>query len=93
MIRMTRSAGTLVRTTGPAPTGRGTITPSQGKRELMKGIAVGIVLAIVGLIMWLTTKEVETPYVSLSKVGLVLAIVGGAEALFALLGLGKKANK
>ncbi|MFE0187218.1 DUF5708 family protein [Streptomyces sp. NPDC059008] len=59
----------------------------------MKGIAVGIVLAIVGLIMWLTTKEVETPYVSLSKVGLVLAIVGGAEALFALLGLGKKANK
>ncbi|MFG2284565.1 MULTISPECIES: DUF5708 family protein [unclassified Streptomyces] len=59
----------------------------------MKGIAVGILLAIVGLIMWLTTKEVETPYVSLSKVGLVLAIVGGAEALFALLGLGKKANK
>lgn len=59
----------------------------------MKGIAVGIFLAIVGVILWLTTKEVETPYISLHKAGLVLAIVGGAEALFALLGLGKKANK
>lgn len=61
--------------------------------ELMKGIAVGIVLAIVGLVLWLTTKEVETPIVSLHKAGLILAIIGGAEALFALLGLGKKANK
>ncbi|GAB7032415.1 DUF5708 family protein [Streptomyces sp. NPDC021749] len=59
----------------------------------MKGIAVGIVLAVVGLALWLTTKEVETPIISLSKAGLILAIVGGAEALFALLGLGKKANK
>ncbi|WP_030810939.1 MULTISPECIES: DUF5708 family protein [unclassified Streptomyces] len=59
----------------------------------MKGFAVGIVLAVVGLVLWLTTKEVETPIFSLSKAGLILAIVGGAEALFALLGLGKKANK
>ncbi|GGU59519.1 hypothetical protein GCM10010211_25560 [Streptomyces albospinus] len=59
----------------------------------MKGIAVGIFLAIVGVILWLTTKEVETPIISLHKAGLVLAIVGGAEALFALLGLGKKSNK
>ncbi|MER0481094.1 DUF5708 family protein [Streptomyces sp. Edi2] len=59
----------------------------------MKGIAVGIVLAIAGLVLWLTTKEVETPIISLHKAGLILAIIGGAEALFALLGLGKKANK
>ncbi|UZJ30576.1 DUF5708 family protein [Streptomyces endophytica] len=59
----------------------------------MKGIAIGIVLAVIGLVLWLTTKEVETPIVSLHKAGLILAIVGGAEALFALLGLGKKANK
>ncbi|WP_438487181.1 DUF5708 family protein [Streptomyces sp. S186] len=61
--------------------------------EFMKGIAVGILLAIVGVILWLTTREVETPVVSLHKIGLVLAIVGGAEALFAVLGLGKKTTK
>ncbi|MER6047661.1 DUF5708 family protein [Streptomyces sp. NPDC001793] len=59
----------------------------------MKGIAIGILLAIVGVILWLTTKEVETPIVSLHKIGLILAIVGGAEALLAVLSLGKKATK
>ncbi|GAA2655086.1 DUF5708 family protein [Streptomyces lunalinharesii] len=59
----------------------------------MKGIAAGAVLAIVGVILWLTTKEVQTPVVSLHKVGLVLAVVGAAEALFALFGAGKKARK
>ncbi|MFI1201175.1 DUF5708 family protein [Streptomyces sp. BHT-5-2] len=59
----------------------------------MKGIAVGILLAIVGVILWLTTKEVETPIVSLHKIGLILAIVGGAEALLAVLSLGKKSTK
>ncbi|MGG2462012.1 DUF5708 family protein [Streptomyces sp. RGM 3693] len=59
----------------------------------MKGIAIGVFLAIVGVILWLTTKGVETPLVSLHKAGLVLAIVGAAEALFALLGRAKKPNK
>ncbi|MER7985061.1 DUF5708 family protein [Streptomyces noursei] len=59
----------------------------------MKGIAVGVILAVVGVILWLTTKEVQTPVVSLHKVGLVLAVVGAAEALFALFGAGKKARK
>ncbi|MFJ9416950.1 DUF5708 family protein [Streptomyces sp. NPDC101227] len=56
-------------------------------------MAIGIVLAIVGVILWLTTKEVETPVVSLHKAGLVLALVGAAEALFALVGMGRKAGK
>ncbi|MFI9050390.1 DUF5708 family protein [Streptomyces sp. NPDC053427] len=56
-------------------------------------MAIGIFLAIVGVILWLTTKEVETPVVSLHKAGLILAVVGAAEALFALVGLGKKAGK
>ncbi|MEU8679912.1 DUF5708 family protein [Streptomyces sp. NPDC048611] len=59
----------------------------------MKGVVLGIVLALVGLVLWLTTKEVETPVVSLHKAGLIMAIVGAAETLFALLGLGKKAKK
>ncbi|MFF4950858.1 DUF5708 family protein [Streptomyces chattanoogensis] len=59
----------------------------------MKGIATGVFLAVVGVILWLTTQQVETPLVSLHKVGLVLAVVGAAEALFALVGLGKKAGK
>ncbi|MEU7636914.1 MULTISPECIES: DUF5708 family protein [unclassified Streptomyces] len=59
----------------------------------MKGIAIGVLLAIVGVVLWLTTKEVQTPVVSLHKAGMVLAIIGAAEALFALLGMGKKAKK
>ncbi|MEK2476666.1 MULTISPECIES: DUF5708 family protein [Streptomyces] len=59
----------------------------------MKGIVAGILLAIVGVILWLTTERTETPVISLHKAGLVLAIVGGAEALFALMGLGKKESK
>ncbi|MFG2140357.1 DUF5708 family protein [Streptomyces sp. NPDC048650] len=56
-------------------------------------MAIGVLLAIIGVIVWLTTKEVETPVVSLHKAGLILAVVGGAEALFALVGLGRKARR
>ncbi|MEU9115147.1 DUF5708 family protein [Streptomyces sp. NPDC048483] len=56
-------------------------------------MAIGIVLVIVGVILWLTTQQVELPYVSLHKVGLIMAVVGAAEALFALVGLGKKTSK
>ncbi|MGW8555091.1 DUF5708 family protein [Streptomyces tubercidicus] len=59
----------------------------------MKGFGLGIVLAIAGLALWLTTEEVESSVISLHKAGLILAIVGAAEALFALLGLGKKKAK
>ncbi|WP_432141249.1 DUF5708 family protein [Streptomyces sp. bgisy084] len=59
----------------------------------MKGIAIGIVVAIVGLALWLSTEEVENAVISLHKAGLILAIIGAAEALFALLGLGKKTKK
>ncbi|MEU4848539.1 DUF5708 family protein [Streptomyces gilvosporeus] len=55
----------------------------------MKDIAIGVFLAIVGVVLWLTTQQVETPVVSLHKAGLVLAVVGAAEALFALVRLGK----
>ncbi|MEU8783407.1 DUF5708 family protein [Streptomyces sp. NPDC048637] len=59
----------------------------------MKGVVIGIVVGVIGLVLWLTTKEVETSVISLHKAGMILAIIGAAEALFALLGLGKKAKK
>ncbi|MGA4877810.1 DUF5708 family protein [Streptomyces lydicamycinicus] len=59
----------------------------------MKGIAIGIVVTIAGLALWLSTEEVENSVISLHKAGMILAIIGAAEALFALLALGKKTKK
>lgn len=86
MIRMCRAG----RNTGPYKESA-TIHTERGKP--MKGVALGIVLTIAGLALWLTTEEVENAVISLHKAGLILAIVGAAEALFALLGLAKKTKK
>ncbi|GAO07382.1 hypothetical protein TPA0598_02_06210 [Streptomyces lydicamycinicus] len=64
-----------------------------GRGKPMKGIAIGIVVTIAGLALWLSTEEVENSVISLHKAGMILAIIGAAEALFALLALGKKTKK
>ncbi|OLF15206.1 hypothetical protein BU204_23390 [Actinophytocola xanthii] len=45
---------------------------------------IGAVLLVVGLVLYLTTGDVHTPVVTLTKVGLVLMVVGGAEIVVAL---------
>ncbi|GAA1205161.1 DUF5708 family protein [Prauserella alba] len=45
----------------------------------VKSLFIGAGMLIVGLVLWLTTEGVETPVVTLTKVGLVLAILGAAE--------------
>jgi hypothetical protein len=47
----------------------------------LKSIGVGAVLLIVGLALWLSTRQVETPVFSLSKIGVVLAFLGGLEVV------------
>lgn len=50
-------------------------------RSHWKSVGVGTVVAVVGLVLWLTTGEVDTPVVSLSKIGVVLIAVGAIEVV------------
>jgi uncharacterized membrane protein HdeD (DUF308 family) len=50
------------------------------RRELL----VGAVTAVVGGALKLFADDVDTPVISLGKIGLVLVIVGVAEVLYAL---------
>ncbi|GAA2804828.1 DUF5708 family protein [Crossiella cryophila] len=45
----------------------------------VKSLFIGAFMLIVGLILAFTTKGIETPIISLDKVGVVLAILGGIE--------------
>lgn len=45
----------------------------------VKSLFIGAGMLIVGLVLWFTTEGVETPVITLTKVGLVLAILGAAE--------------
>lgn len=44
-------------------------------------IAIGVGMTAIGLVLWLTTGDVETPVVSLSKVGVVLMVLGVLEVV------------
>jgi Family of unknown function (DUF5708) len=69
----------------PLRTGRGRRGPSVflmviGRKQLLVG---GGTFAV-GLLLWLFTGGVETPVITLTKVGVVLMVLGAAEAAFAL---------
>lgn len=42
-------------------------------------LGIGACMLVVGLVLWATTQDVETPVVSLSKAGVVLAVLGVVE--------------
>jgi len=48
-----------------------------------RSIATGALLLVIGLVLALTTGDVETPVISLAKVGVVLAVLGGLEVVVA----------
>lgn len=56
-------------------------------RGHLKSVGIGAVVAVVGLVLWLTTGEVDTPVVSLSKVGVVLMVVGAIEVVISAVSL------
>lgn len=52
-----------------------------------KSMGIGTVVAMVGLVLWLTTGEVDTLVVSLSKIGVVLMVVGAIEVVISVVAL------
>ncbi|WP_319789584.1 MULTISPECIES: DUF5708 family protein [Streptomyces] len=51
----------------------------------------GVATALVGVLLWVFTDGVETPVVTLSKVGMVLTAVGAAQlAVTLILELGRR---
>ena len=49
-----------------------------------KAVVWGGVTFAIGLALWSFTGDVETPVVTLTKVGVVLMVVGGLEAAYGL---------
>ncbi|NNG36683.1 DUF5708 family protein [Nakamurella aerolata] len=47
-------------------------------------LVIGGVMLALGTVLALTTKNVETPIVSLDKVGIVLIVLGAIEVLWTL---------
>jgi len=50
-------------------------------RKHLASLGIGSAVGIIGLVLLLTTQGIETPIVTLSKVGVVLAILGAIEVL------------
>jgi Family of unknown function (DUF5708) len=59
--------------------------PSVGGMDApVKRLSEGAVTFAIGVVMWLFTGDIDTPVVTLSKVGIVLMVVGAAEAGYGL---------
>lgn len=57
-------------------------------RKHVISVAIGVLMLAVGLALWLGAGDVETPVITLSKLGVVLAVLGALEVAisgFALL--------
>lgn len=63
------------------------VTEQKDVSQMSKGsnhLAIGGGLVALGTVLALTTKNVETPIVSLDKVGIVLIVLGAIEVLWTL---------
>jgi hypothetical protein len=54
-----------------------------------KNLIEGSVTLLVGLVLWLFTDGVDTPVVTLTKLGVVLMAIGGVQMVFGLFQLQK----
>ncbi|MEV7223639.1 DUF5708 family protein [Streptomyces sp. NPDC093681] len=52
----------------------------------------GVVTLLAGLALWLFTGDVEVPVVTLTKVGVVLMCVGGAQTAWGVYGLAPRST-
>lgn len=50
-------------------------------------LGIGCMTGIAGLLLWSLTGDVETPIISLPKVGVVLAVIGSVDVVLASLAL------
>jgi|GEM_PF-3299949 hypothetical protein len=62
-------------------------------RNHLKSVLVGLVMGLVGLTLWLTTEGIETPVITLSKVGLVLLVLGALEVVISGLALASRSTR
>ncbi|MEV0248044.1 DUF5708 family protein [Nocardia sp. NPDC050712] len=56
-------------------------------RNHVISILIGVALLAIGLALWLFARDIETPVISLHKIGVVVAIIGGldvASSVFAM---------
>ncbi|MDN3294078.1 DUF5708 family protein [Streptomyces ficellus] len=49
-----------------------------------KAVVAGVITFIIGLVLWRFTGDVETPVVTLTKLGVVLMALGGLEVVYGL---------
>ncbi|MEU8901396.1 DUF5708 family protein [Nocardia sp. NPDC048505] len=50
-------------------------------RNHVISILIGVALLAIGLALWLFAGHIETPVISLPKVGVVVAIIGGLDVV------------
>ncbi|MFG3126390.1 DUF5708 family protein [Streptomyces tendae] len=55
-----------------------------------KNLLEGAVTLLTGLALWLFTGDMEVPVVTLTKVGVVLMCVGGAQTAWGLYGAARR---
>lgn len=48
-------------------------------RKNAVSVGIGVLMLVVGLALWLGAGDVETPVITLSKLGVVLAVLGALE--------------
>ncbi|WP_107654662.1 DUF5708 family protein [Nocardia suismassiliense] len=49
-----------------------------------KAVLMGGITLVIGFVLWQFTGDVETPVVTLTKLGIVLMVLGGLEVLYGL---------
>lgn len=50
-----------------------------GVKKHLGSVGIGVAMGVVGLMLWQTTSGVHLPVISLSKIGVVLAVLGAVE--------------
>lgn len=64
-----------------------------GARAARTTLSSGVVLVLIGAVLWATTGGVELPVISPSKVGVVLLVVGAVEIVVGLaMAIGRSAR-
>lgn len=52
-----------------------------GKKKHLTSVSIGVTMGVVGLLLWRVIPSVHIPVVSLTKIGVVLAILGAIEII------------
>lgn len=62
-------------------------------RTHLTSVGLGVAMAVIGLVLWRTTGGVKTPVVSLSKLGVVLLVLGVVEVAVSGIALARPSTR